>query len=457
MGNERISVDHNLDDAKDLSIENTQNQSNQAFSNSEMTLAMSNLATVMNQSKSVSANAQNKSPVETQSSLKETSQKISADSESLEKEGSPKKLVKNMLDDEIGKPVPAPRKPLVQQIDETIFQTKDSEILQKPKVAPRQVKVGTSPVEDSSDYLSKADKESINTDFILQKISPSDKRNSVKNPIDRPRSEIIGPTNHNAIMDFKRPLSMVEDPISVSDNDVQNSKPESLPEAALKRIPGGISGQHGAIGALAAAVTGRYNINNSSHCTKTSDSSTAQSEVRIGPKPTPPKRPYKNNPTEEANISEHSVESIFIPPTNSPKINTGSKDTVNRPKSEVIGEATISVDVPNRPLSLTDELEIRDTSNAESESQATPRRIPGVFSQHGAIGALAAAVTGRRNNSVSSNAESDTTSSPIRKDTSIMPNSIPVEDNNLEEIPETNDQVIFFFNFSVGHRPSCSF
>jgi hypothetical protein len=223
------------------------------------------------------------------------------------------------------------------------------------------------------------------------------------------------------------PLDQVKRPTSLVEDHSPDGKPqEQTPIAPPKRIPG-VSGQHGAIGALAAAVTGRKmpaaDMPSQNAAEPLSD---APTEARAAPKPTPPKRPVKN-------IVNESQKPIFADteiPAPIPRTGSNEKFSTNRPQSDVImnTEDTSPVEI-KRPISMIDEYEFREVGGAQTV--APPKRIPGVFAtQHGAIGALAAAVTGRRNNSINSNA--DTTSSA----TSITPATVSLE-NEPDSVSNT--------------------
>ena len=157
------------------------------------------------------------------------------------------------------KPTPSPRPPLA-----------DSG---KPTPAPRASKPTPAP-NATSDESMRSSQES--TDPVTFSAKPMPPKRAVKSipvdthepvveaPVPRPRAVPLARPKSEAHPSPERPdLSETSRPASVAVDDLPDPHAHSIPEAAAipapapRRIPGVFSTQHGAIGALAAAVTGR--------------------------------------------------------------------------------------------------------------------------------------------------------------------------------------------------------
>lgn len=324
-----------------------------------------------------------------------------------------------------GKPAPAPRpaKPNANaKADENVENSHA-----KPRLAPRPPKSiaqgaeslnesknvpnetissGTKSIAENSFEYDIADKPVSN---ILSRIPME----STTSTVERPKSDIQA----SSPKDQRTRTPMVEAGTAA------NSK-DNNPISAPIRISG-MSNQHGAIGALAAAVTGRK-ITASDRTN--SDLTTDLTPEFGGIKPAPPKRPVKNI----ANDTQKSNDTGINHPT--PRAGSAEKIITDRPRSEVITATENSSPIDfNRPMSMIEESSGFKEDNIGS---APPKRIPGVYAtQHGAIGALAAAVTGRRHNSISTHSESGSSITPSRNNsitpTTVSPNATAHEENTI--------------------------
>jgi hypothetical protein len=321
---------------------------------------------------------------------------VSAVKESSPKDEIPTKPDRLKVDgSETGKPATAPRpakKPLPASDDNQVQSESVNVSPLKPKVASRPPKAvempqsSENPLNESISPISKSPVDgSCSSDIEPRRFSSHSIGSSVNTAGDCPKSDIV--TSPRGSLDqASRPISMVEE------HSPNGQSLELSSIAPLKRMPG-LSGQHGAIGALAAAVTGGRTV--------AEPFSDIPTEARIAHKPAPPRRPVKNIANENPKPSQTELEH----PTPTPRPGINPKTTTERPQSEGILYAGDSspLDI-KRPMSMIEEPEYREEN--EAQISAPPRRIPGVFAtQHGAIGALAAAVTGKRNNS-SSNLDS---------------------------------------------------
>ena len=105
-----------------------------------------------------------------------------------------------------------------------------------------------------------------------------------------------------------------------------------------------------------------------------------------------------------------------------------------RPKSENPGSATSTTFESKRPMSIAVDSGIPEEVDASTAPAPVPvpRRIPGVFAgQHGAIGALAAAVTGKRTSG--SHLEMIPTSPITQQEVSLA----PTEEEQKESLPSS--------------------
>ena len=345
--------------------------------------AIENLANIMKQGNNNGENE--KSPSNTASPEKKTSPR----DQLLEE-----KPIKDSQESSRPIPSPAPRsvKKADTSPDRTVLESENLEMTpSKPKVGPRPPK--SYKIDDS--IMAEA---GLVQDTDTVNISPVRPRSDIPKQTDRPKSAIIV-TNNMSPVEVTRPLSMMAE---TQDHDL------------ISQIE---------------FDTGRNHTN----------SSEIISEPKVAPKPTPPKRPVRNI-VSDAQYDAEAQPLPHYPPSKVEIIDRGSNE---RPKSEVI-----TCTIPNspieakRPLSVTDETVLKEDPSLENVSQGeyvtSPKRIPGVFaSHHGAIGALAAAVTGRKNNFRSSHTESD----------GLMTSSNRNASPNTTETVEVADEKEGFDNF----------
>jgi hypothetical protein len=374
-------------------------------------------------------------------------------------DGSPTKPIRPKVEgSETGKPpVVAPRPPR-KRTDSFDGQKVESENVNvspsKPKVAARPLNSLNQEVpqispeskispNESRSPVSKSSADGYFGDVETRRISSLSFDSSV-NTGEVSKSDILTSSQPSPLDQVKRPTSLVEE--HSPDGKPQEQSPISPP----KRIPG-VSGQHSAIGALAAAVTGRKMPAAEMPTLNTAEPQPdAPTEARVAPKPTPPKRPVKNI----ANDSQKLTPAETEVPVPIPRTGSNEKVSTNRPQSDVVmhTEDTSPIEI-KRPMSMIDDYEIREESGAQAI--APPKRIPGVFAtQHGAIGALAAAVTGRRNNSLNSNYDHASSAAGSR-DNSITQAAVSLE-NAPDSVSGTADEISEQINASSEYSKASS-